>query len=347
MNISSELSQKIRNMSLVCSMLVVVIHVGWGGATTPSQFMRVLLKDGLAQAAVPFFFALSGYLLAGHFNESGWYGREVRKRLGSLVLPFFLWSVLALCAAVPVYVLSDCLAHRAFGSSVPLSHGRWIDFFGFNLCTFPWLIPLWYLRCLFFLVLLSPVLLCLVRRLGWTWIVITYLITVAFTGATSSMGTFDGWRGFFIFGLSFSGVFYFSVGIMIRMRGIDWMSRRVAVGTSMLTILFLVLRIYLDARFGTVPLVLDCVLLPTFLYSLWYFMPSKAWPIWLTSSAFAIYLSHRIFLFWSGNLLGGFGIPATMREFLQLVLGIALPVLLVTGLRRWMPKTAKFIFAGR
>ena len=46
---------------------------------------------GLGKIAVPFFFLASGYFLAGHLDEDGWYGRKVKKRVFSLVIPLLLW----------------------------------------------------------------------------------------------------------------------------------------------------------------------------------------------------------------------------------------------------------------
>ena len=45
--------------------------------------------------AVPFFFFISGFFLSGHVHEDGWVRRELRKRMKTLVVPYFIWVVIA------------------------------------------------------------------------------------------------------------------------------------------------------------------------------------------------------------------------------------------------------------
>ena len=56
---SPDLGARIAEMSFICACLIVVNHVG--------NVPRVLLY--LCEVALPFFFAISGFLLARHIGE--------------------------------------------------------------------------------------------------------------------------------------------------------------------------------------------------------------------------------------------------------------------------------------
>ena len=96
--ISARTSQRMSIMSFVCACMIVAIH------STPSpelgtwQWWAVnfLGRDGLCRAAVPWFFFASGFFLARHFGESGWYKEAISVRMRTLVVPFVLWGIINL-----------------------------------------------------------------------------------------------------------------------------------------------------------------------------------------------------------------------------------------------------------
>ena len=121
--ISQEISQKIKNMSLLCALLVVSIHVSWPQEPlSAGWFLSIAIKEGYARIAVPFFFVVSGFLLAGHFDEEKWWHHEVGKRVRTLVVPFLIWSLVALVTSVPLSIIADLIAHRPFGTSIYIFH---------------------------------------------------------------------------------------------------------------------------------------------------------------------------------------------------------------------------------
>ena len=84
--VSEELSCKFKNMAIVCAILVVFIHIPLGRLESGSVLwvFDMLVRWGIAQIAVPFFFVASGYFLAGHIGEDGWWKREILKRIRAL-----------------------------------------------------------------------------------------------------------------------------------------------------------------------------------------------------------------------------------------------------------------------
>lgn len=160
-SVSPETSRKVKNLGLLCSILVVAYHVEWPKEVPFSLgwFVYQGIADGLARMAVPFFFVVSGFFLARHCGEKGWWLRETRKRARSLLQPFFLWSLAALLVSLLSPVIDGMLTKHLAETSSRLP--RLADlprFFGLDFSRYPLNYPLWYLRCLFVLVFLSPVL---------------------------------------------------------------------------------------------------------------------------------------------------------------------------------------------
>lgn len=155
-------------MGLVCACLVVAIHVGLPTSEGVGWWVSRLLKDGICKIAVPFFFAAAGFFLAGHTDEPGWWPREMGKRVRSLLVPYVLWSALWTLYATPFTLMANVLAGAPWARNLPLTGSECLAIFGFDLCDYPRLIPLWFVRCLLLLVALSPLSVAVTRRgSGW------------------------------------------------------------------------------------------------------------------------------------------------------------------------------------
>lgn len=327
---AAELSQKIRNMSIVCAILVVFIHVPWDGAAgTVSWLMNGLFKSGLSMIAVPFFFVVSGWLLAKHFNERTWWRREVSKRIKSLLVPYFIWNTIA------------------FGiMSVTQGHFSWIECLGLDFTAYPPLTPLWYVRCLFVLVCLSPILDWLNRRVGWAFLALVFLLAFFFCLKAPDPGSAKGlaligWRGFPPY-----AVFYFSLGLYINGKEERTWHRHVQivglVGGAMTLIFRLVDR-------GD-PVMLKCVwfaAIPFLVAGVWRVMPSAAWPKWLTGSAFPVYVMHFLWLAMGLKLLARGGICGDLKGLFVLCIGVGCSVFTSVLLQRFAPRLRSVLFGGR
>ena len=94
-SVSAGVSARLANMGIVCACLIAVSHSGfYGQMDGASRWLQQIMTWGFGNLPVPFFFLASGYFLAGHAGEAGWWGREARKRVRSLLVPYFLWMVL-------------------------------------------------------------------------------------------------------------------------------------------------------------------------------------------------------------------------------------------------------------
>ena len=97
--VDEKLSSKIANMGIVSAFLVVAMH-GYSMSSMPamgtlSWWFYKLFKENFTNIAVPYFFLVSAFFLAGHQSEDGWFIREVFKRVRTIVIPFFLWALIA------------------------------------------------------------------------------------------------------------------------------------------------------------------------------------------------------------------------------------------------------------
>lgn len=158
-DISPATSWKLANMGLLCACLVVFIHVRLdAGAGWAEWWCDVLLKEGVCRIAVPFFFVAAGYFLAGHLGEAGWWGRELRKRARTLLIPYCAWIVLVVVFAISLTLAANALAGAAWTRNLPLTVESWLQLSGLNVFEYPAAGQLWFVRCLLLLVVLSPLL---------------------------------------------------------------------------------------------------------------------------------------------------------------------------------------------
>lgn len=217
---NQSLSNKFANMSLACAMLVVTIHCGFEAQSDAIVwFMHRYLHVGVAKIAVPFFFLASGYFLAAHVEEKGWWRREVLKRVKTVLLPFVICSLFYVLATAPISIMSDIQAGRAFGASLPLLNGNLAAVLGVSLENPVYVYHLWFLRNLFVLCLLSLALVRIVRKAGPWFSIVLFAIAVAFRcisfgESCLAYRIFNLWIG--LLPLAF-----FSFGLWLRMKKID------------------------------------------------------------------------------------------------------------------------------
>lgn len=158
------LTRKIKVLSFWAMVAVVVIHgfnsqpryllpwstmeEGWN----LSSFLQFFLSNGAARFAVPLFFMISGYLFFRTYDGSAaaW-RKKVGARVRSLVLPFWIWNVVA------IGVIFVFMALPWTEAWVPgwMKERTW-DQYLLSFILGPVGYQLWYLRDLFLYILLAP-----------------------------------------------------------------------------------------------------------------------------------------------------------------------------------------------
>ena len=348
-DVSAEVSHKIKNMSIICALLVVMIHVYWyNGSFCLTWLINELVSQGVAKMAVPFFFVVSGYFLAAHFDEEGWWSRETKKRIHSLVIPFFVWSILAYLILAPQNMMEDYVAHRPFGTSLSLSDGKWARLLGFDLTAMPSLGLLWYVRMLFFFVLLSPLIKAVVCKFRIIWLLLAIVlpkIVYVFT----KRANLPFWEAFFEpGGASIASLFYFSAGIYIRWFKVSVHSRPLAIVCAILGIGSLIVQVIVHAYgkellYGS----MTYLRIPFLMYAVWYIMPSHPFPVWLTSSSFPIYVTHGILLPQVSCITRRCIANPQLECIARCLVVITCALVVINLLRKYFPRLTNFLFAGR
>lgn len=214
MNVSNNISQYevIRQLRFPMIVLVTFAHsygkVEEGFSLLASdwntyEFMKLLVSQTLVKVAVPVFFIISGYLFFANVDK--WdvvtYKKKILRRIKTLLIPYLIWNLLM---AVKLKTFGISMFWAYWGPA-----GKQIDWFGHEqLMTAPANMPLWFLRDLMVVSLLTPIIYILVRRLGY-WLM-AVLIVLYLSGVYA-----------FIPGFSAYAVFFFTLGAFLSIRKMD------------------------------------------------------------------------------------------------------------------------------
>lgn len=146
MTIDGSTSEKLKVLSFVCSVLVVIQH-----SYAQATFLQSFVTQSLTRLAVPFFFIVSGLLLYRDFEFSMmWAMSKVFTRCKTLLVPYFSWAAIALLLSTGEGGLDNILKVVGITSSSPYGAGH-----------------LWYVRTLFLFVLASLPLAMVLKSLRW------------------------------------------------------------------------------------------------------------------------------------------------------------------------------------
>jgi surface polysaccharide O-acyltransferase-like enzyme len=272
--------------------------------------IAILLSHSLSAIAVPTFFLISGYLFFIKGSEMTWdlYRYKIKRRLHSLIIPYFLWNALAVIISLTLFML---LVWFRNGEMEPvnkiLSQG-WHLFYDCNVwgttrvnwlggarySTGPFDLPLWFLRDLIVVSLLSPVIYQYVKCLK------IWGILVLFVAYISRIWTL-------VPGFGATAFFYFSLGayLAINRHNIVTLVHRYKYAILPMTLILLLTACYYDGSntpIGENIMPLYCVFgvfavfyIASELIGRYGVNPNKL----LVSSCFFVYAMHAIGAFYS------------------------------------------------
>lgn len=163
MPLSSRTSRAITTFSFLATLLVVACHTDDVMPRESQSFLVRFFGGAFSDANVCNFFFLSGFLLSRHFGESGWWKKAVISRVRSLAIPYFVWCVLYFLTSGKLGLCVD-----EIGAAFTAADGgliaaviamtrtiKWV--FGVGFLTSPCNFALWYIKTLFYFVLVSSI----------------------------------------------------------------------------------------------------------------------------------------------------------------------------------------------
>lgn len=170
-------------------------------------FIQKFISFGITRIAVPLFFLISGYLFFLNFNGSFLeFKNKVQKRFRTLALPFLFWSFFGVFI---YFVLQSIPKLKPFFSKELVVNYTFIDWMKVLLVN-PIPYQLWFIRDLFLLVLVTPVLFFILKRIPKT------MIMVLFFGWFFNFNEFNN---------SFEALLFFSCGGFVSVNKVELINK--------------------------------------------------------------------------------------------------------------------------
>ena len=330
---SLEYNARIKNVSIVCAVLVVCIHLPVPESHNGVSYSCWSGIQSVASVAVPFFFLFSGYFLSAHFDEGGWWWREFKKRIHTILVPSIIWSC---------FVLINLECTRLFQSALLGVQADYnmdaLKWFGLDLTSMPGAFPLWFLRNLILLVVTSAFIKRYIDSFRWLGVLALYILYLCYL--------IKGSRSMFLdYGYSLVGLLYFSAGVACRRARTLTIGNVVETASMFISLIFLVSAWVLG--FEEVRGVWLHISIPFMMIALWRCISGREWNRALVSFAFPIYVMHIIVQPHAYSVVKYLHIPYLLAFACQWLLCIVLPVMFAILCRRFLPSGAKLLFGGR
>lgn len=339
-DVSEAMSNRLKNMSFLCACLVVLIHVPWAyPCGSFGWWFSEIVAKGVSRVAVPFFFFNAGFFLVGHIGEKNWWRDAVHKRIKSLLIPFYIWNLLFVLYVTAINVVKTIVRSDGVVDNISFSPIRFLKIIGIWPLSSPELGPLWFVRSLFIMVILAPVLVRLARPL--CIIVAGSAFALIYPFLYDKL--YHPWLEIFRMGpLSVMAFFCTLVGVWVRVRDYNFVLRRKHCYALLIIGCSMVIGYSTFLRFGIIPfgiIRLKLFAVPLLLLGMLGIMPKEVRFPAMVSCAFPLYLSHDflIELFRLHNRGGAF----------CALCAITVPIGCSIIARKIVPKCCSVIWGGR
>lgn len=234
---SDHISKTISVLWLPLAILVVFIHgkmslVDWDIDTVDYahlcnadyySFIVLAFSSIISAIAVPLFFFFSGYLFFCNFQKWDFYiwRKKLHSRVHTILIPYILWILFSYVTIA----IGGVVTHHGLNNLIDIwnNHGLMsfvytskqlygYDWFGKpSYKAFPMVVPLWFLRDLIVMFILTPCLHFTMKSNKWG---IPLLILLGFLYVSDLFP--------FLPFLSISAIFMFSLGCWMALQEIDW-----------------------------------------------------------------------------------------------------------------------------
>lgn len=381
------LSTKFRFWSFVAMVLLVYVHgytieprylQPWTQPAEPLGFtsgLQYLFANGLLRFRIPMLFAISGFLFAMHDFQP--HGSRVKKRIRTLVLPYLLWSALHIAilflmetdATMRGWVASSGIAYM--GENQLLVHDaslgqlvqRWI------FAPLPY--QLWFIRSLFFLNLLYPILRWVIHHprggkvfftvvpLCWLFGYLIYFVKINSPLPYMAVGTLES-----------DSLLFFAMGIWLQknafnieapsrwLRPLPWALLALACALAKTWLAFEGQRLQIGEAVFALMAFLHKVTIASGLIAAWFgcdplvrWCMARPWFVWLSAFSFMIYAFHAplvaVLIDPTIRLFADFPNPQLWAYLLLPLVLVTASVLLGALLRRFAPTVYSLATGGR
>ncbi len=199
--IDEETSHRITSLRFLLSVLVVFIHNNYtsvnisdmvsDGIIPPvfvqnaaGEWIQFIISSGIASCAVPLFFMFSAYLF---FKKPQPFSVMVQKKLKSLAIPYCIWIALniLLISLGKILVVKINPAFLGIPDNIPLLTWNFLDYlkafsgFGFDKYNHPYVGQFWFVRDLFILFLISPLLRFIYKKFPKSSLILSIFIYIS------------------------------------------------------------------------------------------------------------------------------------------------------------------------
>ena len=361
MSINKTLSDKIRGISFLCSMLVILLHAYdvnlWNASGQYAHYVVTIISYGVCGIAVPYFFIVSGWLFTHQYDSGISYGNLMKKRLKTLGIPYIYWCLIYTFTLVLFTIYGNKLAGRPLTKEtslvVPLySWKNPFRILGLNLFYYPANATLWYVRNLLLLMLFSPILMKIIKNktTGIIFIVFLTILDLVSYKISSEL-----WHNFFNTGFTIKGLLFYSIGIYLQKFPFVWKPR-----ITIALLFFFVWMIHvciwrLSSNFPFIILHTSFFIGCIAIWSIYDYLPwHKRLESWHgTHYSFFIYVSHFalmriLFCQKACILLKRYIIDSNLLVFVvRFIFSGFMAIVLAYVLERYLPKVYRALTGGR
>ena len=207
------------------------------------SLVGITFSHVLTQVAVPLFFFISGYLFYNGLKEWKWtkYGEKLQRRIRTLLIPYITWNTIQASLIVAIILIlggNITKISEWFHEIGGLVGVYWSDqtstiikenMLGWSSAkSYPLLMPMWFIRDLMVVVLFSPLIWYLLKRIQYLMLALVGFLWV--TGA-----------GTIVFGLSYNALLFFTVGGAFSLKSVSCVKVFLRINKWVLITLFIAL----------------------------------------------------------------------------------------------------------
>lgn len=183
------------------------------------NFLGFFLSKVIGVVTVPIFFMISGYLFFVNFKDWSWegYKKKIISRFKTLILPYIAWNVLAFLliilnglrkkAEVQDFISDNWLSFIWNSNVWDREQYSWLPWETYM--TGPIDLPLWFLRDLIVVSILSPLILWFVKKTRIWSVVFLFVVYMLYF-----------WASWNIFNVA--SLFFFSIGAYFALNGLNF-----------------------------------------------------------------------------------------------------------------------------